>query len=138
MVERLMDRWNRGPIGPPPRPRRRVRSTRPIFTVRPMNDGAVTGSLTAPERVLGQEVVAQVRVRRDRSASLVALEDGRYAIVGPSVVVGSRDDIAAYARRRAAEADPDDRAWLQAIIGAVAIDVFDLHETRAQTDDAAR
>jgi hypothetical protein len=55
----------------------------------------------------------------------VALEDGRYAITGPLLIAGARDDVTAYARRRAARAHADDRAWLQTIVGALAIDIFD-------------
>ena len=64
-------------------------------------------------------------MRRDRPGALVALEDGRYAITGPLLVAGSRDDLTAYARRRAAVAAPDDRAWLQTVVGALAIDIFE-------------
>ena len=111
--------------GAPPRPRRKLRGSSPIFTVRPFADEAVTGDLDAPERVLDRSVVARLRVRRDRPGSLVALEDGRYAITGPLLITGSRDDVTRYARRRAEHADPDARAWLQTVVGALAIDIFD-------------
>jgi CPA2 family monovalent cation:H+ antiporter-2 len=123
-VDALQERWRRGPMKPPPRPRRRLRGSSPIFTVRPFGDDVVTGGLDAPERVLAQSVAARLRVRRDRPGALVALEDGRYAVIGPILVAGSRDDVTAYARRRAAAADPDERAWLQTVVGALAIDVF--------------
>ena len=42
-----------------------------------------------------------------------------------SLIAGSRDDVTTYARRRAESADPDDRAWLQTVVGALAIDIFD-------------
>jgi CPA2 family monovalent cation:H+ antiporter-2 len=124
-VDALQDRWRGGPIGPPVRPRRRLRGSSPVFTVRPFADEAVTGELDAPERVLDQTVVARLRVRRDRPGALVALEDGRYAVTGPVLIAGSRDDVTAYARRRARSAGPDDRAWLQTVVGALAIDIFD-------------
>ncbi len=124
-VDALQERWRHGPIGPPPRPRRRLRGSPPIFTVRPCDDDAVIGELGAPERVLGQPVAARLRVRRDRPGALVALGDGRYAVTGPLIVAGSRDDLTTYARRRAGRADPDDRAWLQTVVGALAIDIFD-------------
>lgn len=38
---------------------------------------------------------------------------------------GSRGDVMNYARRRAERADPDDRAWLQIVVGALATDIFD-------------
>ena len=124
-VDALQEQWARGPIGAPPRPRRRLRGSSPIFTVRPFADDAVIGDLDAPERVLDQSVAARLRVRRDRPGALVALEDGRYAVTGPLVIAGSRDDVTTYARRRAQSADPDDRAWLQTVTGALAIDIFD-------------
>jgi cell volume regulation protein A len=124
-ADALQERWRRGPLGTPPRPRRRLRGSAPVFTVRPSADDAVVGDLDAPERVLGQPVVARLRIRRDRPGALVALEDGRYAVTGPLVITGSRDDVTAYARRRAGSADPDARAWLQTVVGALAIDIFD-------------
>jgi monovalent cation:H+ antiporter-2, CPA2 family len=133
-VDALQERWRHGPIGAPPRPRRKLRGSSPIFTVRPFADDAVTGDLHAPERVLGRSVVARLRVRRDRPGALVALEDGRYAVTGPLLITGSRDDVTTYARRRAAHADADARAWLQAVVGALAIDIFDAAEARSGED----
>jgi CPA2 family monovalent cation:H+ antiporter-2 len=124
-VDALQDVWRRGPIGAPPRPRRRLRGSNPIFTVRPPGDDGVLGDLDSPERVLSHAVAARLRVRRDRPGALVALEDGRYAVTGPLLIAGSREDVTTYARRRAAVADPDDRAWLQTVVGALAIDIFD-------------
>jgi CPA2 family monovalent cation:H+ antiporter-2 len=123
-VDALQKRWADGPLGIPPRPRRRLRGRSPIFTVRPCDEHVVSGALDNPERVLEQPVVARLRVRRDRTGALVALEDGRYAITGPLLIAGSRDDVTAYARRRAPTADPDDRSWLQSVVGALAIDIF--------------
>ena len=124
-VDALQERWRHGPIGAPPRPRRKLRGSSPIFTVRPAADDAVVGDLETPERVLDQPVVAHLRVRRDRPGALVALEDGRYAVTGPLLITGSRDDVTTYARRRAKGADPDHRAWLQTVVGALAIDIFE-------------
>jgi CPA2 family monovalent cation:H+ antiporter-2 len=131
-VDARQQQWRHGPIGAPPRPRRKLRGSSPIFTVRPADDDAVTGDLDAPERVLDQTVVARLRVRRDRPGALVALEDGRYAVTGPLLVTGSRDDVTSYARRRAELADPDARAWLQAVVGALAIDIFDAAHTQTR------
>jgi len=132
-VDDLQEIWRRGPIGAPPRPRRKLRGSSPIFTVRPPGEDGITGELDAPELVLSQPVAARLRVRRDRPGALVALEDGRYAVTGPLLIAGSRDDVTTYARRRAAAADPDDRAWLQTVVGALAIDIFD---ARAQVRPA--
>ena len=77
-----------------------MRGTAPIFTVRPIDEQAVVGELDDPQRVLDQAVVARLRVRRDQPGALVALEDGRYAVTGPLLIAGSRDDVTTYARRR--------------------------------------
>jgi cell volume regulation protein A len=124
-IDALAERWRHGPMGAPQRPRRRLRGSSPIFSVRPSGADVVSGDLDAPDRVLDRPVAARLRVRRDRPGALVALEDGRYAITGPLLITGSREDVTTYARRRAAGADPDDRAWLQTVVGALAIDIFD-------------
>src|SRR5699024_7274468 len=98
----------------------------PIFTVRPAGPEIITGSLHEPEAVLGQPVAARLRIRPDRPGALVALEDGRYAVTGPLLIAGSREDVTAYVRRRVRAADPDERAWLQTIVGTLAIDVFEV------------
>jgi len=131
-VEQLQERWRLGPIGPPPRPRRRLRGSSPIFTVRPTGPDAISGELEEPERVLSQFVVARLRVRRDQPGALVALEDGRYALTGALIVAGSRDEVTAYARRRVETAETDERAWLQAVVGALAIDVFEAASAQAR------
>jgi cell volume regulation protein A len=123
-VAGLMDRWRRGPIGPPPRPRRPIRGAPPVFSVRPWDPAAVSGSVSTPEVVLGEPVVARLRIRRDAPGTLVALADGRYAVTGRTLVVGSRDDVAAYARRRVGRVDAGEHAWLQTLVGALAADVF--------------
>ncbi len=137
-VELLQDRWRDGPMHAPPRPRRKLRGGAPIFTVRPCDEDAVTGDLENPDEVLGQAVVARLRDRRDRPGALVALEDGRYAVTGPTLIAGSRDDVTAYARRRAGTDDPDERAWLQSIVGALAIDIFDAAPALTGAGDSAR
>lgn len=134
-LERLQKRWREGPIGPPPRPRRRLRGSSPIFTVRPTGPGAVAGELDAPERVLDEPVVSRLRIRREQPGALVALEDGRYAVTGPLIIAGSRDDVTAYARRRVGSADPDESAWLQSIVGALAVDVFEASSAQSQSPD---
>ncbi len=124
-VDELMERWRRGPLGPPPRLERRVRGVSPVFSVRPHEDGVVRGDPQAPTTVCGQAVVARLRVRRDVPGALVALRDGRYAFTGPLVVIGPRSGVAAYARRRLARAPAHERPWLQTVVGALAVDVFD-------------
>jgi len=122
-VEELMERWRRGPLGPRPR-RRRNPTGAPVFTVRPYSEELVDGPVQAPQAVLGERVVARIRVRRDQPGALVALEDGRYAVVGPLVAIGSRVDLASWAQRRIAAIDGDEALWLQTVVGALAADAF--------------
>ena len=49
------------------------------------------------------------------------LDDGRYAITGPSLAIGAAAQIQRYARRRLnAEPDDTERAWWQEVVGALA------------------
>jgi cell volume regulation protein A len=75
--------------------------------------------------VAGAEVVAQLRIRRDVPGALVALDDGRYAMVGPLVAVGSRQLLWSWSMRRLRRLPNDDseRAWLQNVVGALAADI---------------
>jgi cell volume regulation protein A len=124
-VEALMERWRVGPLRRPRPPKRRMRGTSPIFSVRPLNNSAVVGDPRSPDAVAGTPVVARLRMRRDRPGALVALEDGRYAVTGPVVMVGSRGDLTDYVRRRIPVVrDELERAWLQSVVGALAVDAF--------------
>jgi potassium/hydrogen antiporter len=93
--------------------------------VRPYREGMVDGDLSHPRAVIGEPAVAQLRIRRDTPGALVALADGRYAVTGPLVVVGSRRDITQFATRRMRRlpADAPERAWLQNVVGAMASDL---------------
>jgi hypothetical protein len=53
------------------------------------------------------------------------LDDGRYAMVGPLVAVGSRQLLWSWAMRRLRRLPADDaeRAWLQNVVGALAADL---------------
>jgi cell volume regulation protein A len=121
MVPALTERWRHGPIGPPPRPPRRHQGRTPVFSAWPWTER--DGDASAPETIRGQEVVAQLRIRRDRAGGLWVLEDGRYAITGPVAAIGGRGELSFWARRRLARVDPDERAWLQTVIGALAADI---------------
>jgi len=121
-VPRLLDRWHRGPIGAPPRPRPTVNGRRPIFAVRPWDPGR-DGDPARPATVAGIEVVEQLRIRRDKPGSLSALADGRYGISGPLLVLGAREDLTRWARGKLATGvTEDERAWLQTVIAALAAD----------------
>ena len=69
-----------------------------------------------------------LRVRRDTRGALAVLADGRYAVTGPALALGARDDMIDWARRRIRGGGDDERAWFQTVIGALAAD---LHHRRA-------
>jgi potassium/hydrogen antiporter len=124
-VHRIVDRWRSGPIGPSPRRRVHPQGRSPLFSVRPLEQAALAGDAARPTAVAGAPVTAQLRIRRDVPGALVALEDGRYAVVGPLVAIGGRQALASWATRRLRRLDGGDpeRAWLQNVVGALAADV---------------
>ena len=120
-LEEARERWRIGPVGPAPRPARAHRpSGAPIFTTRPWTDA--DGDPESPDKVLGLEVVDRLGTRWDVPGALVVLSDGRYAVTGPHVLVGSREQLQWHARRRLriAKTDPE-RAWWQEVIGSSAL-----------------
>ena len=85
--------------------------------------GVRDGDPGDPRAILGIPVVEHLRSRNDRPGALVALDDGRYAVSGPLLAVGSAAQIQAHARKRAGLAGSDgERAWWQEVIGAVAVE----------------
>jgi cell volume regulation protein A len=120
-VRGLADIWRSGPIGPPPRPPRRVHARHPIFSSWRWDEQR-DGDPHRPGRVRGEPTIAHLRIRRDEPGGLWALEDGRYAVTGRMAAVGGRDDVSQWARRRMRRATPDERAWLQTVVGALAAD----------------
>jgi len=112
-------RWSEGPLE---EPRRRVARTRgaTVFTSRPWNHAY--GDPSRPEKVSGIEVVEQLRTRRDRPGAVVALDDGRFAVTGATVLVGSSSQLVDAARRRLrAATDEADREWLREVVGALIV-----------------
>jgi potassium/hydrogen antiporter len=124
-VHRIVERWQHGPIGPSPRRRTRRLGRPPLFTVRPLGQAQLDGDAAHPKEVAGTPVTAQLRIRRDVPGALVALEDGRYAVVGPLVAVGGRQALSVWAMRRLRRLPGDDpeRGWLQNVVGALAADI---------------
>jgi potassium/hydrogen antiporter len=124
-VHRIVERWRNGPVGPPPRAPSRLQGRAALFTVAPLGQATVDGIAARPTAVAGAEVTAQLRIRRDVPGCLVALDDGRYAVVGPLVAIGGRQALATWAMRRLRRLPSDDseRAWLQNVVGALAADV---------------
>jgi len=119
-LEQARERWRTGPVGPAPRPARRPPTGAPIFTTRPWTDA--DGDPDAPVTVLGLAVVERLNTRWDVPGALVVLEDGRYAVTGPHVLVGAREQVQWHARRRLRGSRTDaERAWWQEVIGASAL-----------------
>jgi len=119
-LETARQRWRTGPVGPAPRPPRSPATGAPIFTTRPWS--AADGDPDAPAQVLGLKVVERLNTRWDVPGALVVLEDGRYAVTGPHVLVGAREQVQWHARRRLRRAATDaERAWWQEVIGASAL-----------------
>ncbi len=120
-LEEARERWRIGPVGPAPRTEHKSTSTgAPIFTTRPWTEA--DGDPDRPVRVLGLEVIERLGTRWDVPGALVVLSDGRYAVTGPHVLVGSREQLQWHARRRLriANSDPE-RAWWQEVIGSSAL-----------------
>ena len=119
-IEEARQRWRTGPVGPAPRPPRSPSTGAPIFTTRPWTEA--DGDADAPDSVLGLDVVERLNTRWDVPGALVVLEDGRYAVTGPHLLVGSSEQVQWHARRRLRTAKTDaERAWWQEVIGASAL-----------------
>jgi cell volume regulation protein A len=78
------------------------------------------GDPSDPDIVAGTLVIDRLRMREDEGAALVMLEDGRYAITGRSLAVGSADVVSRYARRRrAGAADGPEELWWREVAAAL-------------------
>ncbi len=123
-VERLTERWRRGPLGEPEVPHLPPRGAPQVFSVRPWI--AADGDPAHPETIEGVGVVARLRVRHDGSGSLLALADGRYSLSSSELLaIGGRRQLAAWCERRLARVGipPAETAWLQEVTGALATPV---------------
>jgi potassium/hydrogen antiporter len=115
----LLQRWREGPLEPPRR-RRAVPRGATVFSTRPWTEA--DGNPSRPLAISGIEVLEQLRTRRDRPGALVALADGRFAVTGASVAVGSPPQLTDAARRRLrATHDEADQAWWREVVGALVV-----------------
>jgi cell volume regulation protein A len=115
----LLERWRNGPFEDAPRRRPAIYGRQVIFSTGPWS--ADMGDPARPTEVFGAKVIERMRNRRDVRGALVALDDGRYAVTGPTLAVGSPTDLQRYARRRLERAATDaERGWWQEVMGAVA------------------
>ena len=116
-VEGLTGHWAKGPIGKPAPPSLPRRGASQVFTVRPVRGDGELG-----EEIDGIPIVRVMRDRSERGAYLVALADGRYAVVNAGLVaIGGRRALAGWCEGRAAREDVDasERAWWQEVTGAL-------------------
>ncbi|HXD57880.1 MAG TPA: potassium/proton antiporter [Thermoleophilaceae bacterium] len=115
----LTEKWRNGPWEERVTRRPQLRGGQVIFSTKQWDERE--GDPGAPETVGGVRVVEQMRTRHDQPGALVALEDGRFAITGVTVSVGSPQQIQSYGRRRLRLPCPEaEQAWWQEVIGAVA------------------
>jgi cell volume regulation protein A len=75
-------------------------------------------------------VIQQLRIRRDTPGALLVLEDGRYAITGPLLAIGSRPALINWAESRMVRGDDEERAWLRTAVGALASDIYERPATQ--------
>ena len=116
----LLERWRKGPVHTPVRPPRTYTGSVPVYTARPWSDG--DGDAAHPREISGREVVEHLRTRRDVPGALVILDDGRFAVSGPILMIGPPGQVQTQARRRMLNASDDaEIAWWQEVIGACAL-----------------
>ncbi len=121
-VRELLERWHSGPIGPEARPKPRLVGGTLVFHVRPWNDDD-DGDPARPDAVGDLAVIDRLRSRRDVPGSLVLLEDGRYAVTGPTLALGSRQALGDWVRRRVRSGVPEsERVWWEEVLGALALE----------------
>jgi cell volume regulation protein A len=118
-VEKLTERWVKGPLGkpaPPPLPRRAASQ---VFSVRPLRAGE---NPETPTAIDGIPVVAVLRTRSDDIGAMAAMADGRYAVTSENLVaIGGRRALAGWCEGRAEieGVEGEEKAWLQEITGAL-------------------
>lgn len=119
-VEQLFEKWREGPIGREIAPLPPIAGHAPIFSVRPWIEAM--GDAGDPQYIGKAAVSSRLRTRHDAPGSLVALDDGRYAVAGDGVVAtGSPRQLRTYAQRRIERAEsPSAIAWWREVAGATA------------------
>ena len=109
-LPQLLERWRKGPLNAPIRPRRTYTGSVPVYTARPWHEQ--DGDAAHPREVAGNAVVEHLRTRRDVPGALVILADGRFAVTGPILMMGPPGQVQSQARRRLIRATDDaERAW---------------------------
>jgi len=81
---------------------------------------AADGDPAHPVRVVGLSITEHLRVRADVPGALVMLEDGRYAITGPALLVGDPGRLTRYAGERLERAEQAAaRLWWRDVLDAL-------------------
>jgi potassium/hydrogen antiporter len=118
-IDGIVERWRSGPVERGRRVGPFLRPGGAALSTRPWSPG--DGDPGRPEAIGGVPVVEVLRVRADQDGSLVALSDGRFALCGRLLAIGSREHLADWARRRLRRTEGDDeREWLREALGALA------------------
>ncbi len=118
--DRLIQLWRSGPAESIERRLPSYPGHPPVFSVRPW--APADGDPARPTMVAGRRVVELLRSRHDKPGSVVALEDGRYAVTGALLIIGSARRVREQALKCMRGVDRDiDRAWWQEVIGALAV-----------------
>jgi potassium/hydrogen antiporter len=118
-MDEVVSRWSTGPVVGDAVPRGRLTGSA-VFSSRRWDEER-DGDPGYPREIDSVEVREHLRTRRDRRGALVTLTDGRFAVTGPTVAVGSPRQLQSYARRQLTrEEDDTARAWWQEVIGALA------------------
>ena len=118
--DRLIQLWRSGPTEPVSRRRPVYSGHPPVFSVRPWAEA--DGDPGRPRSVAGRRVVELLRSRHDHPGSVVALEDGRYAVTGSLLIIGSALQVRRQALKCMRESNDEiDHAWWQEVIGALAV-----------------
>ena len=118
-MRELLPRWRTGPIGPGAVERPRLAGVSRVFHTRRWSEA--DGDAQRPAEVAGLRVIDRMRSRRDVPGALL-LEDGRYAVTGPVLALGSRQALSDWVRRRIRSGVGDtERVWWEEVLGALAL-----------------
>lgn len=120
LLRDVTERWRTGPLEGPGEVVRRPRARPVVFAVRPWTDA--DGDPRRAREVDGCAVADQLRTRRDAPGAVLALEDGRYALTGAQLALGSPAQLQVFARRRlaAAAGSESEAQWWRDVIGELA------------------
>ena len=122
VVPALIERWRAGPIGPRGAAQAAAGGWHARVHGRALGRRA-TGTRPGPASVGDLAVIDRLRTRRDVPGSLVLLEDGRYAVTGPTLALGSRQAVGDWVRRRVRSGVPEsERVWWEEVLGALALE----------------